>query len=56
VRLQPQVVEYGPARVSVSGISAGSVSVRLRGAPPLRGLYQLQFRVEHPEHFLQSPR
>jgi hypothetical protein len=86
VRLQPQIVEYGPARVSVSGISAGSVSVRLRGAtdpeglayqwspyrwqrlrlvkgrwcgalpaPPLRGIYQLQFRVQSREHFLQSP-
>lgn len=86
VRLQPRVIEYRPCRVSVSGIAATSVSVRLRGAddptglayqwtpyrwhrltlvrgswrgflsaPPLRGIYQLQFRVQQHKQLLQSP-
>ena len=86
VRLQPRVVEYGPARVSVSGVTAASVSVRLldandpagladqwapypwhrlrpvRGrwsgvlpAPPLRGIYQLQFHTQQRQRLLQSP-
>jgi hypothetical protein len=38
VQLQPRVVEYQPARVSVSGIAAASVSVRLRGANDPAGL------------------
>lgn len=86
IRLQPGVVEYGPASVSLSGISTNAVSVRLRGAddpaglaykwtpypwrrlrlvrgkwrgalpaPPLRGIYQLQFRIQHRGRLLQSP-
>jgi hypothetical protein len=86
VRLQPHVVEYGPVQVSVSGISAATVSVRpegandLRGlayqwtpyrwrrlrlvrgrwsgvlvAPPLLGIYQLQFKAHQPRRLLQSP-
>lgn len=86
VRLQPRVVEYGPVRVSVSGISAAAVSVRPDGAndlrslayqwtpyrwrqlrlvggrwcgvlpaPPLLGIYRLQFRVRQPRRLLQSP-
>jgi hypothetical protein len=85
VRLQPRVVEYGPARLAVSGISAAAVFVRLRdandpaglayqwtpyrwlrlrwergrwsgvlAAPPLLGIYQLQFRVQQHK-LLQSP-
>jgi len=38
VRLHPRIVEYQPARVSVSGIAATSVSVRLRGANDPAGL------------------
>jgi hypothetical protein len=87
VRVQPRVVEYRPSRVSVTGIAAGEVSVRLRGAddpagrayrwtayrwhrlrpeqgswrgvlpaPPLRGIYQLQLRVQQSKRLLQSPR
>jgi hypothetical protein len=86
VRLQPRVIEYGPTRVSISGIRATSVQARLRGAddpagvayrwtpyrwrplrlvqrtwrgvlpaPPLRGIYQLQLRVQHSTRLLQSP-
>jgi hypothetical protein len=80
------VVDYEPARVSVSGISAAEVSVRVRGAddpagvayrwtpyrwhrltlvrgrwhgalpaPPLRGIYQLQFRIHQSRRLLESP-
>jgi hypothetical protein len=80
-------VEYRPFRVSLSGVSAAAVSVRLRGAddptglayrwtpyrwrrlqlihggwrgllpvPPLRGIYQVQFRVRQSTRLLQSPR
>ena len=82
VRLEPRVVDYGLTRVSVTGISAAAVSVRLQGAndpaglayrwtpyrwrrlrlvrgrwtgvlpaAPLRGVYQLQFRVGHRRLF-----
>lgn len=87
VHVQPRIVEYRPSQVSVTGIAAAEVSVRLRGAddpagpayrwtayrwhrlrlvqgrwrgvlpaPPLRGIYQLQFRVQQSNRFLQSPR
>jgi hypothetical protein len=87
VRVQPRVVEYRPFRVSLAGVTAAAVSVRLRGAddpnglayrwtpyrwhrlrlihggwrgvlpvPPLRGIYQVQFRVRHSTRLLQSPR
>lgn len=87
VHVQPRVVEYGPSQVSVTGIAATELSVRLRGAddpaglayrwtayrwhrlrlvegswrgvlpaPPLRGVYQLQFRVRRSKRLLQSPR
>lgn len=86
VRVRPRVVEYEPARVSVSGLSAAAVSVRLLGAndpaglayhwnpyrwhrlrlvgakwrgampaPPLRGIYRLQFQVQQSKRLLQSP-
>lgn len=86
VRVQPRVVEYAPSHVSLTGIAAAAVSVRLRDAndpagpayrwtayrwrrlrlvggswrgvlpaPPLRGIYQLQFRVQQSRRFLQSP-
>jgi hypothetical protein len=86
VRVQPRVVDYEPARVLLSGISAAAVSVRLRGAddpdglayrwtpyrwhrlrlvrgiwhgalpaPPLRGIYQLQFEIRQSRRLLQSP-
>jgi hypothetical protein len=86
VRVQLRVVEYGPSRVSVSGLAAAAVSVRLRGAndprglayrwtpyrwrrlrllrgswrgvlsaPALRGIYQLQLRVQQSKRLLQSP-
>jgi hypothetical protein len=86
VQLQPRVIEYGLARISVSGITATSVSARLmdandptgvayqwapyrwrrlklvRGrwsgvlsAPPLLGIYQLQFQIRHPKRLLRSP-
>lgn len=85
VRLEPRVVEYGPAQVSISGIAAASVVVRLEGAtdekglayqwtpyrwrrlrpiggawrgvlpaPPLQGIYQLQFRLQPHQQLLQS--
>jgi len=38
VRLQPRVVEYGLVRVSVSGISASGVDVRVEGAVDPDGL------------------
>lgn len=38
VRLQPRVVDYGAARVSVSGITAASMVVRLSGATDMRGV------------------
>jgi hypothetical protein len=38
VQLQPRVVEYAPTRVSVSGITAASVSVRLLDANDPAGL------------------
>jgi hypothetical protein len=87
VHVQPRVVEYRPSQVSVTGVAASAVSVRLRGAddpagpayrwtayrwhrlrleqsswrgvlpaPPLRGVYQLQFRVRQSERLLQAPR
>jgi hypothetical protein len=87
VHVQPRVVEYRPSRVSVTGIVATEVSVRLRGAddptgpayrwtayrwhplrlvrgswhgvlpaPPLRGIYQLQFRVQQSKRLIESPR
>jgi hypothetical protein len=86
VQLQPRVIEYGVTRVSVSGVTAASVSARLldandpaglayhwapyrwrrlelaRGrwsgvlpAPPLLGIYQLQFQIRRPERLLRSP-
>jgi hypothetical protein len=86
VRLQPRVIDYRPAHVSVAGIAAASVSVRLEGAndpsglayerapyrwlrlrlaqgrwhgalpaPPLRGVYQLQLRVQRRRRVSQSP-
>jgi hypothetical protein len=86
VQLQPRVIEYGHARVAVSGITATSVSARLldandpagvayrwspyrwrrlelaRGrwsgvlsAPPLLGIYQVQFRIQQPGRLLRSP-
>jgi hypothetical protein len=85
VREQPRVVDYAPTRVSLTGISASNVSVRILGAddpegrayqwapyrwrqlrltqdtwhatlpaPPLRGVYQLQFRVQKSARLLQS--
>lgn len=38
VRLQPRVIDYRPAHVSVAGITAASVSVRLEGANDPSGL------------------
>ena len=38
VRVEPRVLDYGPARVSVAGLSAATVSVRLRGANDPAGL------------------
>ena len=38
VRLQPRIVDYEPARVSVSGLSAAAVSVRIRGANDPAGI------------------
>lgn len=35
---QPRVLEYGLVRVSVSGLSAAAVDVRVKGANDLRGL------------------
>jgi len=86
VQLQPRVIEYGLARVSVSGIRATSVSARLLGAndpagvayqwtpyrwrrlelvrgrwsgvlsaPPLLGIYPLQFRIQQPKRLVRSP-
>jgi hypothetical protein len=86
VQFQPRVIEYGLARVSVSGITATSVSARLldandpaglayewapyrwrrlelvRGrwsgvlpAPPLLGIYQVQFQIRQPKRLLRSP-
>ena len=38
VRLQPQVVDYRSAEVAVTGIAAGPLQMRLRGATDMRGL------------------